>query len=169
MRRMHIAHFKAGTFTRKTTRAKRRKATLMRHFRKRVGLVHELRKLRGTKEFPHGRCGRLRIDQVMRHDGVNIHRTHAFLDRAFHAQQTNAILIFHQFANRPHAAIAEVINIINLPAPILQVEQYAQRRHDILLAQDTHIIRHFFQRKAQAHIHLHAPDRGKIIAFHVEE
>ena len=141
----------------------------MRHFRKRVGLVHELRQLRGPEEFPHRRCRRLRVDQVMRHDGVNIDRPHAFLDRAFHAQQTNAILIFHQFANRPHAAIAEVINIVNLPATILQVEQYAQCSHNILLAQDTHIIRHFFQRKAKAHIHLHAPDRGKVIAFHVEE
>ena len=105
----------------------------------------------------------------MRHDRINIHRAHAFLDRAFHAQQADAILIFHQFANRTNAAVAEVVNIVNLPAPILQVEQYAQRRHNILLAQDAHVIRHFFQRKAKAHIHLHAPNRGQVVAFHVEE
>ena len=51
MGRMHVAHFEAGALARQAARAKRRDATLVRDFRQRVVLVHELRQLRGAEEL----------------------------------------------------------------------------------------------------------------------
>ena len=49
MRRMHVAHLEAGALARQTARPQRREAALVRHFRQRVGLVHELRQLRWSR------------------------------------------------------------------------------------------------------------------------
>ena len=69
---MHVAHFEAGAFAGQTARSKRRHAALVGQFRQRVLLVHELRELRGTEEFPHGCRHRLGVDQVVRHHRVDI-------------------------------------------------------------------------------------------------
>jgi len=42
--------------------------------------------------------------------------THALLDRALHAQQADAILVLHQLADRAHAAVAEVVDVVDLAA-----------------------------------------------------
>ena len=74
MRRMHVADFEAGTLTGQTTRAKRRKTTLMRDLGERVVLVHELAELRGSEEFTHSGSSRLGVDQILRHHGVDLDR-----------------------------------------------------------------------------------------------
>ena len=72
MRRMHVAHFETGALAGQAARSKGRHAALVGQFRQRVLLVHELRQLRRAKELAHC-CGhRLCVDQVMRHDGVDI-------------------------------------------------------------------------------------------------
>src|SRR6185312_4286286 len=48
MRRVHVAHLEAGALARETARAQRRETTLVRDLGQRVGLVHELRELRGA-------------------------------------------------------------------------------------------------------------------------
>ena len=45
VRGVNIAHLKARALPRKTTRSKRRQATLVGDFRQRIRLIHELRKL----------------------------------------------------------------------------------------------------------------------------
>src|SRR3546814_1219745 len=66
MRRMHVADFEARAFTRQTARSEGRNATLVRHFRQRIVLVHELRELRRTEELLDRCRYRLGIDQVLR-------------------------------------------------------------------------------------------------------
>ena len=46
VRRVNVADFESGAFTRQTARPKSRETPLVGDFRKRVGLIHELRKLR---------------------------------------------------------------------------------------------------------------------------
>ena len=72
MGRVHVTHLKAGTLTRQTARPKRRYAALMGDLGQRVGLVHELRQLRRAEELTHRSSSRLGVDQVGRHDGVNL-------------------------------------------------------------------------------------------------
>ena len=135
-------------------------------FRQRVGLVHELRELRGAEELAHRRGRRLGVDQVVRHDRVDIDRAHALLDRALHAQQADAVLVFQQFADRTHPAVAEVVDVVDLAAAVAQADQGLQHRQHVFLAEHAHVVGAV---ELQAHVHLHAADRGEVVALGVEE
>jgi hypothetical protein len=122
---VHVADFEARAFTRQTARSKRRQTALVGDFRERVGLVHELRQLRGAEEFTHRGGSRLGVDQVLRHDRVDLDRGHALLDRALHTQQAKTVLVFHQLADRTHAAVAEVVDVVDLALAVTQRYQRA--------------------------------------------
>ena len=166
MRRMHVAHLEAGALARQTARAKRRETPLVRDLGQRIGLVHELRQLRGTEELAHGGSRRLGVDQVLRHHRVDIDRRHALLDGALHAQKADAILIFHQLADRTHPAIAEMIDVVDLALAVAQIDQRADHRDDVFLAQDAHGVRRI---EIEPHVHLDAADRGQVVALRIEE
>src|SRR3546814_3800619 len=84
---MHVAHFKAGTLARQTTRAQGGNATLVRDFRQRVGLVHELRQLAGTEELFDGSRNRLGVDQIVRHEVFGLGLAQTFFDRTLDTHQ----------------------------------------------------------------------------------
>jgi hypothetical protein len=83
---MHVADFEACALTGETARSKGREAALVGDLGERVGLIHELRELRGAEELADRGHDRLRVDEVVRHGRRHllIHR-HFFLDGAFHA------------------------------------------------------------------------------------
>ena len=135
MRRMHVAHLEAGALARQTARAERRETALVGDLGQRIGLVHELRQLRGAEEFAHRGGRRLGVDQVLRHHGVDIDARHALLDRALHAQQADAVLVLHQLADRAHAAVAEMIDVVDLALAVAQVDQRLDDGEDVFLAQ----------------------------------
>ena len=163
---MHVAHLEARALAGEAARAKRREAALVGDLGERVRLVHELRELRGAEELAHRRRRRLRVDEILRHDRVDLDRRHALLDRALHAQQADAILIFHQLADRAHAPVAEVIDVVDLAAAVAQRHQRLDDRQDVLLAQRALRVGGV---KVEAHVHLDAADRGKVVALGVEE
>ena len=164
--RMHVAHFEAGALTGQTARAKRRKAAFVGDFRQRVGLVHELRKLRGTEELAHRSSRGLCIDQVLRHHRINFNRAHAFADGAFHAQQANAVLVFQQLADRADTAVAQMVDIVDFADTVLQADQGLNDSQHIGLAQHPHGVRRI---QVEAGVHLHTADGGKVIAFAIEK
>ena len=166
MRRMHVAHLEAGALAGQTTRTKGRQAALVGDLRQRVGLIHELRKLRRAEELAHGGGGRLRVDQILRHDRVDIDRGHALLDGALHAQQAEAILIFHQFADRTNAAVAEMIDVVDFAATIAQPDQGLHDGENVLLAQDAHGV---LGVEIETHVHLDATDRRQIVTLGIKE
>jgi hypothetical protein len=133
--RVHVAHLEARALAGQTARPKRREAALVRDFGQRVGLVHELRQLRGAEEFAHRRRRRLGVDQVLRHHRVDLDRGHALLDRALHAQQADAVLVLHQLADRAHAAVAEVVDVVDVALAVAQVHQRLDAGDDVFLAQ----------------------------------
>ena len=134
--------------------------------RQRIGLVHELRQLRRAEELAHRGSGRLRVDQILRHDGVDIDRRHALLDRALHAQQTDAVLVLHQLADRTHAAIAEIVDVVDFALAVAQIDQGLDDGQDVILAQHAHGIRSV---EFETHVHLDAADGRKVVALRVEE
>jgi hypothetical protein len=142
MRGVHVAHLEAGALARQTARPERREAALVRDLRERVGLVHELAELRRAEELAHRRRRRLGVDQVVRHDRVDLDRAHALADRALHAQQADAVLVLHQLADRAHAAVAEVVDVVDLAAAVLEVDQRLDDRQDVVLAQHAHGVGH---------------------------
>ncbi len=72
MRRVHVANFEAGTFARQAARAERRYAPLVRDFRQRVVLVHELGELARAEELLHRGRHRLRVDHLLRHQALGL-------------------------------------------------------------------------------------------------
>jgi len=162
MGRMHVAYFEARALSCQTARPERRKTPLVRDLGQGIGLIHELAELRGTEELAHGRSRWLGVDQIVGHDRVDIDRTHALLDRPLHAQQANAILIFHQFADRADAPVAEMVDVVHLAAAVAQVHQILDDRQNVLAAQNTDRVLRF---KTHAHVHLHAADRRQVVAL----
>jgi len=61
VRRVHVAHFETGALARQAARPERREAALVGDFGQRIGLIHELRKLRGAEELAHRRGRRLGV------------------------------------------------------------------------------------------------------------
>ncbi len=95
VRQVNVADFEARAFARQTARPERRHAALVRHFRQRVGLVHELAELRRTEELraPRATAGLA----LIRSFGITVDTSTdliALLHRALHAEQADAILVF---------------------------------------------------------------------------
>ena len=65
---------------------------------------------------------------------------HAFLDRALHAQQADAELVLHQLADRTHAAVAEIVDVVDFAAAVAQIGQRLEDGEDVFLAQRTRIV-----------------------------
>src|SRR6202044_2133353 len=87
---VNVADFESGALARQTARPKRGEAALVRDFRERVGLIHELRELRGTEELADSRHDRLGVDEVVRHGrGHFLVHGHFFFNGAFHADQAD--------------------------------------------------------------------------------
>ena len=135
MGRVHVAHLEARPLAGQAARAQRREAALVGDLRERVGLVHELRQLRAAEELAHRRRHRLGVDQVVRHRRVDLDRAHALAHRALHAQQADAELVLHQLADRAHAPVAEMIDVVDLAAAVLDLDQHLDDGDDVLVAQ----------------------------------
>ncbi len=166
MGRMNVADLETRALAGQTARPERRHAALVRHFGQRVGLIHELRKLRRAEEFAHRGDRGLRVDQVVRHHRRHVDRRHALLDRALHAEQADAILVLEQFADRTHAAVAEIVDIVDLALAVLQVHQFLDHGEDVLAAQRRHRVLGI---EAEAHVELDAAHGRQVVAFGIEE
>ena len=105
----------------------------MRDLGERVRLVHELRELRAAEVLLDDRRDRLRVDQVVRHERVDFLRhAHALLDGALHADETDAVLVLHQLADGADATIAEVVDVVDGPAAVLQLDEVTDGLQDVL-------------------------------------
>ena len=135
MGRVNVADVKAGALAGQTTRSKGREPTLVRDFGERVGLIHELRELRGSEEFFDHRRDRLGVDQLRRGQRFDLRETHALLDRLLHANQTDAVLVLQQLTDRADAPVAKVVDIIDLTLLVLQVDQVLNHLQDVIAGQ----------------------------------
>ena len=134
VRRVNVANFEARAFAGQTARSKRRETPLVRDLRERIGLIHELRELARSEELADGGHHRLRIHQVMRHGRRHfLVDRHLFFDRALHAHQADAELVFEQFADRANAAVAQVIDVVDSANTPAQLQQIEDRVDEVLL------------------------------------
>src|SRR5262245_40745310 len=164
--RVHVAHLEAGALARETARAEGGEAALVRDLRQRVRLVHELRQLRRPEELLDDRGDRLVVDELLRHQRLDVLQAHALLDGALHADETDAVLILHQLADRTHAAVAEVVDVVDLPVAVLELDQVLHDLEDVLAAQ-----RALVEGRVQLElvVELEPPDARQVVALRVEE
>ena len=51
--------------------------------------------------------------------------------RAFHALQAHAVLVLEQFADRADTAVAQMVDVVDVAAAVLEFHQGADAGHDI--------------------------------------
>src|SRR5438552_230405 len=83
-----------------------------------------------------------------------------------HARQADGELVGNELADRADAPVAEVVDVVHVPASLVQLDEVADDGDKILLRQHRIIRR---QREAEALIDLVAADAPQIIALRAEE
>ena len=167
VRRMDVAHLEAGALARQTAWPERGETPLVRDLRERVGLVHELRQLRRPEELANRRHHRLRVDQVVRHGRRHfLVDGHLLLDRPFHPHQADAELVLEQLADRAHAPVAEVIDVVDVGRVPLQLQQVLDDLVEVLRVQDLLVER---RRQLELGVELQPADPREVVLLRVEE
>ena len=158
----------AALVTSKAARAERGQTALVGEARQRVGLVHELRQLRGAKELLDGRDDGTVVDERLGRDVVRVLRGHVLADDALHAAHADAELVLDKLAHGADATVAKVVDVVGLLAGVTrgQGQQVAQGLNDVLVGQDTHVR---VDVGAELLVDLKAADLGKVIALGVKE
>jgi hypothetical protein len=135
VRRVHVADLEAGALACQAARAERRDAPLVRDLRERVGLVHELAQLRGAEEFLQRCRDRLRVDQVVRHQGFGLGLAETLLDGLLDPREARAVLVLRQLADAADAPVAEVVDVVDLAAAVAQLDEDLDDVEDVLVRQ----------------------------------
>src|SRR5271165_2390937 len=136
VRGVNVADFESGALTRQAARPKCGETALVRDLRERVGLIHELRKLRRAEELADRRHDRLGVDEVVRHGRRHfLVDAHLFLDGALHADEADAELVLHELTDRADATVAKVIDVVDDADVLAQLEQVADRGVEVFGSQ----------------------------------
>ena len=173
VRRVNVADFEACALAGETARPEGRETTLVSDLTERVRLVHELRELRAAEVLLHHRGDGLRVDEIVRHQRVDLLRhAHALFDRTLHAHQPDAILIFHQLADGAHTTVAEVVDVIDRAATVLQLDEVTHGLQDVLGGEHLGIERGALilgEVAVELVVQLEAADLREVVALRVEE
>src|SRR5436190_2882552 len=161
-----VAHLEPRTLAREPARAEGGEAALVGDLGERVRLVHELRELGGPEELlDHGRH-RLVVDELLRHQRLDVLETHALLDGALHAHETDAVLVLDQLADGAHAAVAQVVDVVDLAVAVLELDEVADDLQDVLAAQRPLIEGHV---DLELVVQLEASHAREVVTLGVEE
>ena len=100
------------------------------------GLVWSMnwRELAAAEELAHRRHDRADVDQRVGVAVVGVGDRHALLDDALHAQQADAELVLDQLADGAHAPVAEVVDVVGLAAAVVELDQLADDRDEVVAA-----------------------------------
>ena len=144
-----------------------------------VVLVHELGQLRGTEELADRCRDRTHVDQGGRGDGLGVLRGHALADDALHAGQANPDLVLDQLADRTQAAVAEVVDVVDLDRDLhalrgghgalarVQADEVLDRGEDVFLGQGHVAVG--VATEAELAVDLVAADLRQVVALRAEE
>ena len=97
---------------------------------------------------------------------------HALLDGALHANETDAVLVLHQLADRANAAVAEVVDVVDRAAAVLQLDEVTNGLEDVLRGEDLRVERGALllgEVLVELVVQLEAADLREVVALGVEE
>ena len=117
--RVYVADLDGRALAREAAGAQGAQPPAVREAGQRVGLVHELRELRGAEELLESGDHGADVDQRGRHDGVGVLGGEALADDAFHAGQPDAERVLDELADGAQAAVAEVLVLVDLVGDLL--------------------------------------------------
>ena len=99
---------------------------------------------------------------------------HALLDDPLHADQAHAELVLEQLAHGAHAAVAEVVDVVRLAVAVVELDDLADDRHEVLVVEDPAILvpralARLFLADPEVLVELEPADLGEVEAACVEE
>ena len=154
VRWVNIAHFETRALSRKPARPKRRQSSFMSDLRKRIRLIHELRQLRRAEKLSHGCGDRLRVNEIARHRCLHLlMNRHLLFDRTFHSDEANSELILEKLADRSHAPIAKMINVVGLADSFAHLEDIVDHIDEVT-SRERLFVQAFALRLAELNIRL---------------
>ena len=130
-----VPDVETGALPGEATRPERGEAPLVGQLRQRVGLVHELGELRGAEELLDRRHHRPGVDQAGRGDGRRVADGHPLLDDPLHPDQPHPELVLEKLADGSHPAVAEVVDVVGLAHAVVERDQLADDRDEVLVVQ----------------------------------
>ena len=77
-------------------------------------------------------------------------------------EQADPVLVLHQLADRAHPAVAEMVDVVDIAAAVLQGHESGDDGDDVLAPQHPEIV---VAVEIEAHAHLHAADVGEVVAL----
>ena len=111
---MDVANLDRRPLAGQAAGAERREAAPVGEAGERVRLVHELRQLRGAEELLQRRDHGTDVDDRLRGDRVRVLGRQPLPDDALHPVQADAEGVLDQLADRPQAAVAEVLVLVQV-------------------------------------------------------
>ena len=112
--RVHVADLDRSALAGQAAGAERREAATVREPGERVGLVHELRELRGAEELLQRRDDGADVDDRLRGDRVGVLGGEALADDALHPVEADPEGLLDQLADGAQAAVAEVLVLVEV-------------------------------------------------------
>ena len=166
---MDVSNLDAGALTRQTAGPEGRQTAEVRETVERVGLLHELRQLRRPEELLDGRRQRTDVHERLRRDRFGVLRGHALLDDALHAGEADADLVGDELADRAHATVAEVVDVVDVVVGValVQREQVLDRRVQVVLRDDGDLVGESSE-LSELRVDLVAADLREVVALGVE-
>ena len=163
---VHVANVETGALAGESAGAQRGETALVRELRQRVRLVHELRQLRAPEELAHRGDHRADVDERAGRGLALVEDRHALLDDALHAEQADAELVHDEFAHRPDAPVAQVVDVVRVGHTVVDADHHPDHLDDVVLGERPALLGHVL---AGAAVHLVAPDAAEVVAARVEE
>ena len=172
VRGMHVADLEAGALAAEAAGAEGREAALVGEGGKRVRLVHELGELAPREEVGDDGAERLGVDEALRRERplVGVVYRHALSDEALGAGEAEAALVLEKLARGADAAVAEVVDVVDLLPADIDLEEEADRLDhvDARLVERAEILVDLAD-EAQLLVDLVAPDVAEVVVGEVEE
>ena len=135
VRVVHVADLEPRALAREAAGAERREAALVRELGERVRLIHELRELARTEERLNDRADRSRVHEIVRRGALRLLDRHALADDPRHARESHGELVRQELADGAHPAIAEMVDVVDRPVELLQLNEVGHDRDEILFGQ----------------------------------
>ena len=132
---VNVTNLKTCTLAGQTTWTECRNAALVRHFRQRVRLVHELRELVRSEEAVDDRTQGLGINQIGRCKDLVVTHIHALADGTRHTRQSHTELAVQLLPYRSDAAVRQVVNVIDVRVRVHQIQEVLDDEQDVILGQ----------------------------------
>ena len=166
VRVMDVADLEARAVARKAARTQGVQPPLVRELGERVYLVHELGELGGAEELLDRGDDGLDGDEVLGADRVRLLEAHALLGDALHAAEGALHHVGEELADRAHAAVAEVVDIVDVRGAVVHVHQVLHRRDDVRANEGELLHRH---RVVELLVELVAADLAEVVTPAREE